>query len=136
MHQRRASLRQHLATPLTRVNPPWLSSCYVRVCDPAFQRVTTVMRQFNGQVLRSMWLGFVVVAFAGVVAQAREPAPRPPSELYGALFQRVQTERVFADSKTFADASANLEPEEIMRRYAAEQDRPEFSLASFVAAYF
>ena len=94
------------------------------------------MRQFNGQVSRSMWLGIVVVAVACVAAQAREPAPRPPSELYGALFQRVQTERVFADSKTFADASANLAPGEIMRRYAAEQGRPEFSLASFVAAYF
>ncbi|HET9475806.1 MAG TPA: alpha,alpha-trehalase TreF [Steroidobacteraceae bacterium] len=94
------------------------------------------MRQINGQVSRSMWLAFVVVAFASVAAPAREPTPRPPSELYGALFQRVQTERVFADSKTFADASANLAPEEIMRRYAAEQVRPEFSLASFVAAYF
>jgi alpha,alpha-trehalase len=95
----------------------------------------TCMRQFNGKIF-SMWLGFVVAAFVSVVAQAREPAPRPPSDLYGALFQRVQTERVFADSKTFADATANLAPEEIMRRYAAEQGRPEFSLASFVAAYF
>ena len=94
------------------------------------------MRQFNGQVCRSMWLGIVVAAFASVAAQAREAAPRPPSELYGALFQRVQTERIFADSKTFADAAANLAPEEIMRRYAAEQVRPEFSLSSFVAAYF
>ncbi len=95
------------------------------------------MWQINGQILRSVWLGIAVVAFASVAAQAREAAaPRPPSELYGALFQRVQTERVFADSKTFADASANLAPEEIMRRYAAEQGRPEFMLANFVAAYF
>ena len=46
------------------------------------------MRQFNGRIF-AMWLGFVVAAFASVIAQAREPVPRPPSEMYGALFQHV-----------------------------------------------
>jgi alpha,alpha-trehalase len=70
------------------------------------------------------------------VAQAREPEPRPPSQLYGELFHRVQTQRMFADSKTFADAMAKAPPEEIMRRYAADRNVAGFSLESFVASNF
>ena len=69
-------------------------------------------------------------------AQSRDTAPRPPSELYGALFERVQTERIFADSKTFADATAKAAPEEILRRYAASKDAPGFSLRDFLAEHF
>src|SRR6187455_837701 len=59
------------------------------------------------------------IALCGGIAAAREIAPLPPSQLYGALFQHVQTERIFADSKTFADAVAKSEPGEIVRRYEA-----------------
>src|SRR5215510_1372219 len=69
-------------------------------------------------------------------AHAREPAPLPPSQLFGELFHRVQTERLFADSKTFADATAKSSPEEVMRRYAANKGRQGFSLATFVAENF
>jgi alpha,alpha-trehalase len=77
------------------------------------------------------------LALFSVLAPARDaaPAPRPPSELYGALFRRVQLERLFADSKTFADATAKAAPEEILRKY--EQREPaEFSLQDFVAENF
>jgi alpha,alpha-trehalase len=70
------------------------------------------------------------------LASARELAPLPPSQLYGALFQRVQTERMFPDSKTFADAIAKTAPEEIMRRYAEQKDQPGFSLRDFVTENF
>jgi alpha,alpha-trehalase len=73
---------------------------------------------------------------ASTTAGAREFAPPPPSQLYGALFQRVQTERMFPDSKTFADAIAKAAPEEIMRRYAAQKDLAGFSLRDFVAGNF
>jgi alpha,alpha-trehalase len=69
-------------------------------------------------------------------AQARDAASRPPSELYGALFERVQTERLFADGKTFADATAKGLPSEILRDYAAQKDVAGFSLRDFVAAHF
>jgi alpha,alpha-trehalase len=71
-----------------------------------------------------------------VVAQARDAAPPSPAQLYGELYQRVQTERLFADSKTFADASAKAEPAEIMRRYQAGKNQSGFSLAAFVAENF
>ena len=73
--------------------------------------------------------------FSGI-AQARDAAPRPPSEVYGALFHRVQTERIFADSKTFADAEPRSAPEEILRDYEARKDLAGFSLKDFVASHF
>ena len=76
------------------------------------------------------------LAFGCVVANALESAPLPPSQLYGALYHRVQTERIFADSKTFADAIAKSEPAEIMRRYEARKDLAGFSLRDFVAENF
>jgi alpha,alpha-trehalase len=70
------------------------------------------------------------------VADAREPAPQPPSQVYGALFHRVQTERILVDSKTFADAVPKAAPQEILRRYEAGKDRPGFSLEAFVNDHF
>jgi len=69
-------------------------------------------------------------------AQARDAAPRPPSELYGALFHRVQAERIFADSKTFADAEPKSAPEEILRDYETRKNLTGFSLKDFVAGHF
>jgi alpha,alpha-trehalase len=80
---------------------------------------------------------FVAIAnIAAVLAHAREVAPLPPSQVYGALFERVQTERIFADSKTFADATPRADIAEIMRRYAASKDVAGFSLRAFVDANF
>jgi alpha,alpha-trehalase len=73
-----------------------------------------------------------LASFAG----ARDAAPLPPSQLYGELFQRVQTERLFPDSKTFADASAKSAPAEILGRYTAAKDREGFSLRVFVEENF
>lgn len=76
------------------------------------------------------------IAWLGSAANAREPAQAPPSQVYGALFQRVQTERILEDSKTFADATARAAPEEILRRYDASKDRAGFSLKAFVNENF
>jgi alpha,alpha-trehalase len=76
------------------------------------------------------------IALFTAVATARDAEPRPPSELYGALFHRVQTERIFTDSKTFADAVARSSPSRINRRYAAEKDLDGFSLRNFVSENF
>ncbi|HEU5133610.1 MAG TPA: alpha,alpha-trehalase TreF [Steroidobacteraceae bacterium] len=76
------------------------------------------------------------VALLTGVANARDAEPRPPSELYGELFHRVQTERIFSDSKTFADALARSSPSRINRRYAAEKDLEGFSLRNFVGENF
>jgi len=76
------------------------------------------------------------LTLCGGIAAAREIAPPPPSQVYGALFERVQTERIFADSKTFADSVAKSAPAEIARRYDAQRDRAGFSLEQFVSENF
>jgi alpha,alpha-trehalase len=79
---------------------------------------------------------------AGGVAAGEPPAlrlasaPTPPAELYGELFDRVQSARLFPDSKTFADAVARMPPEQIVRDYQAQKDDAAFSLEKFVAAHF
>lgn len=70
------------------------------------------------------------------VVSARDAAPLPPSLIYGELFQRVQTERLFPDSKTFADAAAKVDPAEVVRRYEVAKSTPGFSLRDFVTQNF
>ncbi len=67
---------------------------------------------------------------------ARDAAPPPPSQVYGALFERAQAEKVFPDGKTFADAVAKEAPAEVLRKYEAARKLPGFSLRDFVAANF
>ncbi len=69
-------------------------------------------------------------------ALARDIALQPPSQVFGELFHRVQTERIFPDSKTFADAIPKAAPAEILRRYEESKSSKDFSLADFVAANF
>ncbi|GAA0294464.1 alpha,alpha-trehalase TreA [Sphingomonas oligophenolica] len=59
-----------------------------------------------------------------------------PADLYGALFEAVQLERVFPDSKTFVDL-VPLEPASvIMAAYRAEKPTGRDALAMFVARHF
>lgn len=52
------------------------------------------------------------------------------------LFARVQTEMIFADSKTFVDAIPKQKPADILKQYAAEKDRTGFDLKAFVEQHF
>src|SRR5688572_32608018 len=62
----------------------------------------------------------LVLARAGVAADVKTPA-----ELYGELFERVQLERVYPDSKTFVDALPVRSPDQIMAEYRESRGRPE-----------
>jgi alpha,alpha-trehalase len=76
----------------------------------------------------------LLVCVAG--AFARDVAPQSPAALYGELFDRVQRERIFPDSKTFADAIPKAAPAEIVSRYEERKQRADFSLRDFVAENF
>ncbi len=60
----------------------------------------------------------------------------PPDLIYAELFEQVQSQHLFSDSKTFVDAVAKSDPVEILERYRTERDRQGFDLAGFVAEYF
>jgi alpha,alpha-trehalase len=62
--------------------------------------------------------------------------PLTPSELYPGLFEHVQTERVYADGKTFVDALPRKPPAKILEVYDSSRTNPGFDLRAFVMSHF
>lgn len=60
---------------------------------------------------------------------------RSPAEIYGPLFAAVQTQRIFGDGKTFADAVPRRDVAQILADYARIQPRAD-ALKAFVLANF
>jgi alpha,alpha-trehalase len=69
---------------------------------------------------------------AGLAAQA-QPTPR---QLYPGLFEAIQTQRVYADGKTFVDALPTAPPTEIVAAYERLRTQPGFDLKAFAGQYF
>ncbi len=62
--------------------------------------------------------------------------PLPPSELYGELFTAVQMNRVFEDSKQFADAIPHQPVSSVMAAWQAQHTQQGFALRAFVDTHF
>jgi alpha,alpha-trehalase len=75
-------------------------------------------------------------------ASSRQPQPvatafpEPPQVAFKGLFDAVESARLFADSKTFADAVPNSSPAEILARYRDAKPVTQEALKTFVAANF
>jgi alpha,alpha-trehalase len=54
----------------------------------------------------------------------------------GELFERVQTEKIFPDNKTFVDCTPNSDLSHIHDRYEKEKNDPGFDLSAFVHTHF
>lgn len=63
------------------------------------------------------------------------PLP-PPSDLFGPLFRNVQEDRLYPDSKTFADAVPKQSPAVILRAYESAGTPRGAALKAFVEAHF
>jgi alpha,alpha-trehalase len=87
------------------------------------------------QTCRIVIAAVVAALFAAGPAFA-DGALLPPSAIYAELFERVQLERVFPDSKTFADAAPLGTPNSILRAYRQEREQPGFDLSAFVRRHF
>jgi alpha,alpha-trehalase len=88
--------------------------------------------------MRIIGTGMFLAVFAathGIVPPAFGQA-ETPSQLYGELFEDVQNQRVFPDSKTFVDAIAKNPPATIVRRYQEEKRQAGFDLSTLVAKNF
>ena len=82
-------------------------------------------------------LAVLLIASAMLAAPAAAAGPpQQPSALFRELFARVELERLFPDSKTFADAVPTREPQAIMADYRSAPPADRAALAAFVAANF
>ncbi len=82
--------------------------------------------------MRRLILSLTAALLAG--AASAEPVPSP-ADRFGDLFAAVEQARLFADSKTFADAVPKRDPQAIMADYRAASPSGA-ALAAFVAANF
>ncbi|GAB3576677.1 alpha,alpha-trehalase TreF [Spirosoma luteolum] len=70
------------------------------------------------------------------------PVPNPrdtrqsPDQLFGPLFEAVQRQHLFADSKTFVDCVPQQAPDQILAAYEVAVGQPNFSLDAFVQTHF
>ena len=62
--------------------------------------------------------------------------PAPPQALFGDLYADVELERIFSDSKEFADATAKSPPSEILSLYHAQKPNSLVGLRHFVVTHF
>ena len=60
----------------------------------------------------------------------------PPQELFPALFGAVQSQKIFADGKLFADAVPRENPALIERQFVSRHPQTDEALKSFVIEYF
>ena len=69
-------------------------------------------------------------------AAAGERYPAPPQELLDGLFVAVQSARIYADGKTFADAIPTLAPAQIVAQYHQQRPQTAEALRSFIQSRF
>jgi alpha,alpha-trehalase len=77
----------------------------------------------------------VILGFGAVCARAA-PAPASPAQLFQELYVAVETQRIFPDDKTFADAVPKAAPEAILADYRARAPLSDAELRAFVDAHF
>ena len=75
------------------------------------------------------------VLFIAHPAIAFEP-PIAPQVLFGDLYADVELQRIFPDSKEFADATPKSPPHDILALYHAQKPLSPEALKRFVAAHF
>ena len=91
-------------------------------------------------ICRALGAGLCLALLPALSMQPQPVAPaaipEPPQVLFQGLFNAVQSARLFADSKTFADAMPKSAPAEILARYRDANPVSQEALKNFVAANF
>jgi alpha,alpha-trehalase len=87
--------------------------------------------------LRSRFYCILAAALVAGAVVARAPdRTASPADLFQELFARVQTESLFEDSKSFADAIPNDAPDKVLSAYRAQKPPNRDALAEFVRSRF
>jgi len=86
---------------------------------------------------------FISILFVGCKQSPKEQTPLPetknhlsPDVRYGALFEAVQLNSIFPDSKTFVDCTPKFSTDDILNKYQKAQLQADFDLKSFVNENF
>ncbi|ARS37979.1 alpha,alpha-trehalase TreF [Pontibacter actiniarum] len=78
----------------------------------------------------------LLLPFTFVIQPLRAQELYRPEQDLGELFEQVQMQQVFPDSKTFPDAVPLSPPQEILQAYRQQKDEPTFDLQAFVVSNF
>jgi alpha,alpha-trehalase len=77
-----------------------------------------------------------LLLFLAHTAPAAAADLKTPAEIYGELFERVQLERIYPDSKSFVDALPVQSPQQVLAEYRQARAGADFDLRKFVTAHF
>ncbi|WP_266204230.1 alpha,alpha-trehalase TreF [Pontibacter kalidii] len=78
----------------------------------------------------------LLLPFTFVIQPLRAQELYRPEQDLGELFEQVQLQHVFPDSKTFPDAVPLAPPKQILETYQQQKNQQGFSLEAFVKSYF
>jgi alpha,alpha-trehalase len=85
----------------------------------------------------AFWATCALAAFTGADRAFAAPGqPATPHELFGPLYEAVQTAHIYPDAKTFADAVPRDDPQAILAAYAKEKPADDAALKAFVERHF
>lgn len=87
-------------------------------------------------MLKNISLCFLFILLISCGESVKKKEYKSPDEIYGKLFEDVQLNSVFPDSKTFADAIPLYKTEEILKAYENERKQSKFDLKAFVLKNF
>ena len=93
-------------------------------------------RLFTRCIAIAAFLSAVLPATAAHSRDAEAPERASPQTLFQELFVAAQTQRIFPDGKTFADAVPNEAPDRVLAEYRRQQPRSRDALKNFVYAHF
>lgn len=82
----------------------------------------------------ALWLALLPIA--STQPRTSSAPADPPQVLFKDLFIAVQTAQIYPDGKAFPDAIPNSAPNDILKRYHAEQPDSPAALKRFVEAHF
>ncbi len=85
------------------------------------------------KLIVSVFLGLSILGCGDAVTKKEYTSP---DILFGELFIEVQTQQIFEDSKTFADAIPKFKAKEILLKYTQEKNKADFDLTIFVNQNF
>jgi alpha,alpha-trehalase len=92
-------------------------------------------QNFTLKTIRKVYF-FIILILVSACDQIYQSSYYQPDEDLGTLFHEVQTNRIFADSKTFVDCTPQKSPQEIIKAFKTARSSSNFNLENFLKENF